>query len=130
MPSYWFLDSDGFFEKREELVDTELMVDAYDFSRAKALLARVNKLNAVGPILVAWERPFDARKSGADALVFDLSKFADEDLDRALQIWTTRIARDPDSWNNGFNMVKFRESLRNFLQTYGDQILAIVKADA
>ena len=78
-----------------------------------------------GPILAAWARPFEDSAS-SQALVLDLSDFADEDLDRAFGIWRDRITRDPAVWRDGFIVVLCREALRSLLQKYGDGILAVI----
>ena len=60
-------------------------------------------------------------------LVLDLSDFSEDDLDRAFGIWKDRISRDPQAWKNGFNLLLIREAFRNFINKYGDQVIATAK---
>ena len=54
--------------------------------------------------------------------MFDLSDFADKDLERAFAIWNDVITRDPTLWESGINRVRIREALRNFTNAYGEAI--------
>jgi hypothetical protein len=76
-------------------------------------------------VLTAWTKPFEENDS--EALVLDLSDFSNEDLDRAFAIWRERITTNPEAWQDGLNLVVFREAFRNLLQTYGQQILGIIR---
>ena len=59
-------------------------------------------------------------------LKFDLSDFSDEDMRDAILIWKERIAKNPEMWDKGFRIEIIRAICRNFLNTYGDKILAVV----
>ncbi len=63
----------------------------------------------------------------SDSLVFDLSNFDEDDIDRAMQIWKERITMNPEVWNDGFDSTKIKEELRSFLQKYGETILNFVQ---
>ena len=126
MPTYWLLKAEASEIVFENTVSAESLVDFYDYSRAKILLRSIAKGDSEGPILAAWQQTFEAGDDIGAALIFDLSTFSDEDMERAIQIWTSRIVKDPSYWNNGFKLVKFREEFRNFLQRYGEQVLAVI----
>jgi hypothetical protein len=104
----------------------ELLVVNYDYRRASGIISMIRKQGTRGPVLSAWIKPFE-KANPSDALVLDLSDFGDEDLDRAFAIWRERIATDPAVWRHGFNLVLCREAFRNFLQKYGDTVLAVIK---
>ena len=101
------------------------LIETYDYRRAAEIATVIHKQAVSGPILAAWARPFEDSAS-SQALVLDLSDFADEDLDRAFGIWRDRITRDPAVWRDGFIVVLCREALRSLLQKYGDGILAVI----
>jgi hypothetical protein len=101
------------------------LLDNYDYRRAAEIATVIHKQAASGPLLAAWKKPFEESGS-SEALVLDLSDFADEDLDRAFGIWRDRITRDPAFWRDGFNIVLCREALRSLLQKYGNTILAVI----
>jgi len=105
--------------------DCQNLVKNYDYRRASGIATAIKKQGARGPILTASAKPI-AEANSSGALVLDLSDFADEDLDRAFAIWRERISTDPAAWRDGFNLVVCREAFRNFLQKYGDTVLAIV----
>jgi hypothetical protein len=101
------------------------LVENYDYRMAAEIATVIHKQAATGPILVAWKKPFE-QSAPSEALVLDLSDFADEDLDRAFGIWRDRITRDPAVWRDGFNLVLCREVLRSLLQKYGDTVLGVI----
>ena len=70
--------------------------------------------------------PDEDLQSG-DPLVLDLSSFSDEDMGNAFRIWMDRITRNPEHWNNGFNLTRIREEFRNFINAYGDSFLSIIE---
>ena len=128
MPTYWLLRTEASEIAFQDMQSAESLVDFYDYSRAKVLLSSIAKNDSEGPVLVAWQQPFEVGGDISAALVFDLSTFSDDDMERAIQIWTSRIVKNPDFWNKGFKLVKFREEFRNFLQRYGEQVLAVINA--
>lgn len=118
MPTYWLLTTT--FEIPPNCDD---WVTAYDYARAKVLASAISSLSSKGPLLVAWSKSFEEVTVGENALIFDLSTFSDSDLDRALGIWMDRVTRDPELWNNGFNIIKAKEIFRSFLEKYGNEII-------
>jgi hypothetical protein len=106
--------------------DCPRLIENYDYATASEIATIVKKQAASGPVLVAWNEPFDSPQTN-EGLMLDLSNFADDDLDRAFGIWRDRIVRDPSVWNNGFQLVKAREAFRSLIQKYGEPIVSAVK---
>lgn len=125
MVTYWLLTPPPVTEGAA--LDCKQLVDKYDYTTANEIAASVQHLSATGPVLVAWGQPFENSPAQADALILDMSRFADEDLDRAFGIWKDRIVRNQAAWKDGFNLVIIREDFRNLIQKYGEQILQIIK---
>jgi hypothetical protein len=129
LPTFWPLDLSKGQLRRAQNCDVALL--HYDYARAKSMAAGLSVLNRPGPVLAAWLRPFEQTSGATDEhLALDLSYFADEDLDRALGIWTQDIATDPSAWHGGFKAERFKESFRNLLQKYGAAVLAIVHPES
>lgn len=124
MPTYWLAVGDNTLNKRRP--HCRVWVDSYDYPRAKGIASTVSALNSKGPLLVAWNKPFENVSQGEKALILDLSDFSDEDLDRAFGLWMDRITRDPAVWQAGFNLVIAKEAFRNFLEKYGDNIVRAI----
>lgn len=103
------------------------LVKKYGYGLAAQIAASVGKQGLPGPFLVAWAAPWRPDSSRGNALILDLSSFSDEDLDRAFGLWKSEIARNPQEWNKTFDLALFREKFRNLIQTYGDQIVAVVR---
>ena len=122
MITYWLLD-----QRIPEDSECARLVEDFDYATSNEIASEIKKLSSPGPILVAWQTPFDSGAAKSDALVLDLSDFSEDDLDRAIGIWKERVVKDPSVWNKGFNLVKTKEAFRNLLQRYGDQILSIIK---
>ena len=106
--------------------DCTRLIEDYDYATSSEIATIVKKQSASGPVLVAWNKPFDSPQTN-EGLMLDLSNFADEDLDRAFGIWRDRIVRDPAVWNSGFQLVKAREAFRSLIQKYGATIVSAVK---
>ena len=126
MPTFWLAKEGKGVDNRK--TDCEAWVKFYDYARAKSVARLTNVLSKKGPILVAWRHPYEMVEQNEEALVLDLSKFSNDDLDRAFGIWLDRITRDPKIWHDGFNLILVRESFRNFLEKYGDDILQSIKS--
>jgi hypothetical protein len=124
MPTYWLAENMDKINKRHP--DCQLWIKYYDYARAKKILSSVKLLSSNGPILIAWNQPFEKTSKHESALVLDLSDFSNDDLDRAFGIWMDRITRDSRIWHAGFDLVLIREAFRNFLEKYGDHIIKAV----
>ncbi len=106
----------------------EALVASYDYARATVIARTLGRLGSRGPILVAWRTPFKfgAAQTG-EALVVDMSDFTSEaDISEAFRIWRDRISQDSENWSHGFSLDLIRVALRSFLNTYGQQIVAII----
>jgi hypothetical protein len=103
------------------------MIAGYDFATATEIAGTVGKLNSRGPVLVAWTKPFRFGSTEALApLVVDMSGFTSEaDVAEAFRVWRDEISQNPETWNHGFNLSLVRVALRSFLNTYGEQVVAI-----
>lgn len=122
MVTFWLLEEspDG------DQAGCEELLAKYDYATAEQIASAVGKLDASGPFLVAWVRPFSSRGARHPPLVFDLSTFSEDDLGRGLRIWYERICRRPEAWKSGWRLAVFREEFRNLLQRYGGKIVEIV----
>jgi hypothetical protein len=124
MPTYWPVTEIPAHQTCEHLIQ------AYDFARAKPLLSLVGRLAQAGPILAAWDTVPDGHVRPTHRLILDLSNFSNEDMERAFEIWIQQFTQDPSLWQRGFDAVRIKESFRNLLQKYGDQIMEIVNKSA
>lgn len=125
MPTYWLVTDTVNFDKNSTYYAD--WIEYYDYARAKTLASYVNKLDALGPLLIAWSLPYEKVDEQEEALILDMSEFSDEDIERAFQIWMKQITVDPKIWNEGFNLTMVKERFRNFLEKYGEQIIDSVK---
>lgn len=125
MMTYWPLAL-RYYEPPE--VDScSFCIDHYDYSLGYEIASNLDKASAKGPLLVAWEKPFEANDEDAKAIIIDLSMFPDDELDRAFLIWRDRITRDPAAWQNGLKLLMFREAFRNALLIGSESIVSGLK---
>ncbi len=106
------------------------LVAQYDYKRTIQLLLYVQHRDEVrsdtrGPILVAWDKPY-GDPTAKHAMVWDLRTYSDEGLGRAFRIWRERITLEPELWNDGFQLVKFRETVHNELNKYGETLINLI----
>ena len=123
IPTYWLLDQHLPLDTNIE-APCEDYTQHYNFSQAQEILAVLDRSTITGPVLVAWPTatPYE------QVLIFDLSTFDSNDFVRAINIWKGQITASPECWNDGFNMVKIRETLRNLIQQYGETIVSLIRA--
>lgn len=106
------------------------LVSQYDYKRTIQLLLHVQHGDEVrsdtrGPVLVAWDKPY-GDPTAKHVMVWDLRTFPDEALGRAFRIWRERITLEPELWNDGFKLVKARETVRNFLNEHGEILISLI----
>lgn len=123
MATYWLLKDS--LESEHLYKDCRVLIAEYDYAKASLIASSVDKLGAKGPVLVAWERPFQPGATRTDALVLDMSDFSDADLNRAFRIWKERIVRDPRVWKEGYKTAMIVEAFRNLIQRYGEEIISV-----
>ncbi|WP_142714925.1 hypothetical protein [Fodinibius sediminis] len=101
-------------------------MENYDYAKSETILSYIRMNHVSGPILVAWEKPFNPAIVNDNFIVFNLSNFADHDIARAISIWKGQTIKGPEDWEDGFLYTRTKEELRNFIQRYGNTIFAFV----
>ncbi len=124
MPTYWPLTTMPIPQTCDQLIDR------YDYARATPLLSLVGRLASTGPVLAAWDTSPESRDAPKHQITLDLSNFSDEDMERAFGIWMQQLARDPSLWQQGFDAVRIKESFRNLIERYGEEIVQVVDKSA
>ncbi len=106
--------------------DAFSLVEYYDYGFAFPIIIAIDKLNVVGPVLVAFDTPniYEAKHK----LILDMSKFSDEEIKSAFLLWRKKISSNPKYWKNGFDISSIKIILRSFLNKYGESILTIFSA--
>lgn len=139
MPTYWLLlqKAERYEEEIECSTDCDqncpLYLEYYDYDRADEMAQKLELFDyGSGPVLVAFKMPYKwyaeyKEIKPEEYLKFDMSDFSNEDVKRAIWSWRKLIAKNPEMWNNGFQIEKIRHACRNFLNKYGSQILAVIK---
>jgi len=125
MITYWLVDS-LIFADTASCTD---LIEHYDYVRSNLMMSSIKKQGVPGPLLIAWTTDQSIGIPEPSALILDLSKFSDEDLDLAFDIWKDRISRDPEEWNNGFTAEKAFYGFYNLIQKYGQQIVEVFKGE-
>jgi hypothetical protein len=114
-----------------KLCDTA--VQNYYYEAAQTWLARVPTRAGIdvskrGPFLIAWAPPNGFNDPRNPILIFDLSDFDQQDvISEAFSVWKDRIEADPQLWENGWDMTRWRLFTRASLDHYGPEILAALQ---
>lgn len=114
--------------KKDFVFDSQSLVKNYDYAKSSMILASVGKSTVSGPVLVAFDKSFDDPSLIKTKLVFDMSKFSDEEIKSAFMTWKGKIAADPKYWKNGFDIASIKLEFRSFLNKYGESILSVFTA--
>jgi hypothetical protein len=90
----------------------------YDYFRAGKDLVQYGLKDAIGPVLIAYS----GRRSRD--LVWDLSRFPDADLARAILIWERLIPRDPKRAKRGWPIAMIDRTIESAFQASSARKLA------
>ena len=107
---------------------TELLAN-YDYQAALSMLTAIKMAGKQGPVLVAWKKPYERldKTELKQCLIFNLSRFSNEDIDRAFKLWRDMLSEDVKDWNKSKNkLVKFKEEVRNMFQQYGQTLIDLL----
>jgi hypothetical protein len=124
MVTHWLLEN-----KKLPDESAASLVANYDYGRSLEMLTAIKMAHKEGPVLVAWQKPFEDLSNAEikKSLVFDMSRFSDEDIDRAFRLWRKMLSEDVDDWNKpGNKLIKFREEVRNGFQQYGQTLFDLI----
>jgi hypothetical protein len=125
MVTFWPLNKDLVGDKP----DCDQLIANYDRVFASKIAASVGKQDARGPLLVAWIDPYDPYgESSSEALVLDMSNFANDDLARAIRLWKGRVAMDPAIWQRGWKAEVVREEIRSVIENVLPGVVTVVGA--
>jgi hypothetical protein len=124
MVTYWLLkgQQDNYLHDINHVrVTMDIMQNDYDHARAYEMASSIKMIGTRGPILVVWETPYENQGTNhltGKYFVADFSKFSNDDLDRAVQIWQKILNEgDYDSYSNKFLLLT--ENYRSLCLKYG-----------
>ena len=81
-----------------------------------------------GPYLIGWSPASSRGAKDKLVLVIDMSGMNDDvSINHAFLFWKTKIVENPAAWRGGFSLERFRLATREFVNSYGDEILKAAK---
>jgi hypothetical protein len=127
MLTIWPLDEPNADEAKKDNCD--FLVDHYELYAADSAISDAEKQGAQfgsdGPFLIGWSPSNTRGVPDKLVLVVDMSSYSSQDsFNQALRFWKEKIVEDPALWRSGFSLEKFRLSVRDFVDHYGETILA------
>jgi hypothetical protein len=130
MITIWPVDNPAAPEVKAD--DCNYVLDHYvlhvaDLARADAEDQNVT-FEGEGPYLVGWS-PADTRGMPDKlVLVIDFTRANDQPtIDHNFDFWKDKIVRDPSLWRQGFSLAGMRQSIKDFADHYGSEIIDAVK---
>ena len=126
MLTIWPLDSPEAEEARKD--DCDFLIDHYQMYAADSAISDALKQGAQfgndGPFLIGWSPSNTRGVPSKLVLVIDMSSYSSQDsFNQALRFWKEKIVEDPSLWRSGFSLEKFRLSIRDFVDHYGENML-------
>jgi hypothetical protein len=127
MLTIWPLDNPDAQEAKADKCD--YLLNNYAVAAADSAIADADRqgvyFNGQGPFLIGWS-PSDTRGVPDKlALVVDMSAYTSQDsFDHAFMFWKRKIVENPELWRQGFSLEKWRLAIRDFADTYGNEILS------
>jgi hypothetical protein len=130
MITVWPLDNPEAEEAKRD--DCAFALDHYDLVASEAAIRDAHAQHAdfdgEGPYLVGWSPSNSRTVPDALVLVIDLSADTTQaEIDHKFQFWKNEIVEDPSKWRRGFIADRIRESIRKFVDTYGQAMLDAIK---
>jgi hypothetical protein len=130
MVTIWPLDSPNADEAKKD--NCEFALDHYELYGADSAISDAAKQGAQfgndGPFLIGWSPSNTRGVPDKLVLVVDMSSYDSQDsFNQALRFWKEKIVEDPTLWRTGFSIERFRLSVRDFVDHYGETILAAAK---
>ena len=127
MLTIWPLDEPYADEAKKDNCD--FLVDHYELYAADSAISDASKqggkFGSDGPFLIGWSPSNTRGVPDKLVLVVDMSSYSSQDsFNQALRFWKEKIVEDPALWRSGFSLEKFRLSVRDFVDHYGETILA------
>lgn len=123
IPTYWLLTQ---HLANADAPKCPALLKYYNYARAHFLAVRFGVSAIEGPVLVATPKGEQGGPFDPPGLTYDLSRYSNDDLSRALGIWTLEVGRSPEHWKDGFFLVRLREEVRNELQSTGKEVAAVI----
>jgi hypothetical protein len=130
MLTVWPLDDPEAPQAKADSCD--YAVDHYDLVAGDAAIRDARrqhqKLAGRGPFLIGWSPSNTRGRPDKLVLVVDMSRFTSQDsFDTALQFWKTEVVENPTLWRSGFSRQSLKLAIRDFFDTYGQELLSVVK---
>lgn len=130
MLTIWPLDFPDADEAKNDNCD--FLLDHYELYGADSAISDAAKQGAQfgndGPFLIGWSPSNTRGVPDKLVLVVDMSSYSSQDsFNQALRFWKEKIVEDPRLWRSGFSIEKFRLSIRDFVDHYGETILAAAR---
>jgi len=127
MVTVWPLDAPDAAQARNDNCD--FLLEHYELFAADSAIADAErqraKVSGRGPFLIGWSPSNTRGVPDKVVLVVDMSSFESQDsFNQALLFWKQKVVEDPALWRSGFSLGRFRLSVRDFVDHYGQAILA------
>lgn len=105
-------------------------VDGYGLVTAQAAIkdaqAAGHALDGRGPYLLAWSPAHDKGKANVPVLVADLTNVSTaEGAQNMLNKWAQDIEKNPQLWNDGWDLEKIRLAIQLWVDRFGRDVLAL-----
>jgi hypothetical protein len=130
MITIWPVDNSAAPEVKAD--DCNYVLDHYvlhvaDLARADAEDQNVT-FEGEGPYLVGWSPANTRGMPDKLVLVIDFTRANDQaTIDHDFDFWKDKIVRDPSLWRQGFSLAGMRQSIKDFADHYGSEIIEAVK---
>jgi len=111
--------------------DCNFLVDHYDLLGGIQAIQDAERqganLDGDGPYLIGWSPSTTRGVADKLVLVVNMSGFEHQDrFDHAFVFWQRKVVEDPRLWREGFSLDELRLDIRDFVDTYGDDLVKAI----
>jgi hypothetical protein len=130
MLTIWPLDDPA--NKQAAADNCDFVIDHYELYGGDSAIQDALRQGAIlgdsGPFLIGWSPSNTRGIPDKLVLTVDMSGLdSQQSFDQAFLFWKKKVVEDPTLWRSGFHSEELKLSIRDFVDHYGEAVLAAVK---
>lgn len=132
--TYWPLQDVKKIQVSKENSDLNwnFFIDKYDYTRARIILSRIEKLDGIGPFIIGYNEPLtldnkELSLEREEMLLIDFSTKNEDFFDDMMLFYQKKVAENPETWNKKWDKELIRIECRSTLKTQAENVIKFIK---
>jgi len=131
--TYWPLQGvkETQVSKENSDLNWNFFIDKYDYTRARIILSRIEKLGGVGPFIIVYNEPLSLEDKELslereEMLIIDFSTKNEDFFDDMMLFYQKKVAENPETWNEKWDKELIRIECRTTLKTQAENVIQFI----